>query len=237
MKEKYLWYTIEISIDESPMDPRENDNMCTMKCNHWRYNLGDGKLDSNWESFEDDLLRELYPDEMEEVDEWNMELEDIERLLDNEYIYEPLSLYDHSWISISIWKKSWWDSGQIWYIYCHRDRIKEWLNLDKLTTSDLDRAKEILKSEVESYDKYLTWEIYDSTIEELDEYCWWYESEEEALEDAKYYIDLTDKNWKLISKAEYIYNKAMENFWDTVNNNVNEYDKEFIENIISKKIN
>ena len=47
---------------------------------------------------------------------------------------------------------------------------------------------------------------------------WWYESEDEALAEAKRYIDTTDPEGKIMNISELIYNEAMDSFWDKFNN-------------------
>ena len=83
----------------------------------------------------------------------------------------PLYLYDHSGITMNTAGFSCpWDSGQVGWIYAtHEDVRKEYGSLD------LDRAESLLKSEVESYDHYLTGQCYGFKLykgeNEIDS-CW-----------------------------------------------------------------
>lgn len=142
-----------------------------MICNHWRYNLWDKKLPYWWVSFEDDLCNYLWVTISE---------------LEKDYIYIPLSLYDHSWISMSTWVSHWWDSWQVWYIYVSRKDAREWLQVKKLNTK---KVLEKLESEVEEYDKYLTGQVFMFNTSVWDCVYSWYYEEESAIEEAKAEID------------------------------------------------
>jgi len=50
------------------------------------------------------------------------------------------------------------------WIYATRDRLRKEFGVRRLTHSFINRAKEILRSEVEIYDMYLTGEVYGFTI-------------------------------------------------------------------------
>ena len=219
---EYLWYKIEVTQDEYPTDPREWSELWTMLCNHWRYNLWDEKLPEYWESFENDFIRYIN-DEYDVVDKdyedmSEREMNRIAKYIDNNIIYYPLYLYDHSWISMSIWDpKDRWDSWQVWFIYTHREDIKQWNDLKTLRTHHIDDARRLLRREVEIYNRYLTWEIYEYHIEYLDENAWWYESIEEAIADAKSSIDVQDPEGKTMRYSNKLYEIAIWGFWDRVN--------------------
>jgi hypothetical protein len=130
-----------------PMEDVENprvewDNLATMVCFHKRYNLGDKttlKSDdfNGWEELHDYLVKE----------------EDAE-------VIKSLILYDHSGISISTSREypfnCQWDSMQIGFIYITKKTIKE----NNLTT---EHANAIIDGEVETYNQYLTGEVFSFT--------------------------------------------------------------------------
>lgn len=80
--------TGSVERDEDPCDPRENDNLGTMYCQHGKYNLGDKVT--------------------------NLPVD----ITDGSYIILPLYLYDHSGITMATKPFSCgWDSGRVGIIY------------------------------------------------------------------------------------------------------------------------
>lgn len=117
-------------------NPREEYPAGKMVCFHKRYVLGD-KHDysvDNYNSFEE-LIDDIC--EREDVIEWY-----------------NLYLYDHGGVTMSIGEfHDRWDSGQVGVIYMTSDVAKQ-NGLDK------ERAGEVLRNEVETYDCYLRGECY-----------------------------------------------------------------------------
>ena len=182
--EIYRWVQINIGIDEHPEDPREWDNLWTMVCSHRNYDLWDTQLENHWEWFLDDLLIHLWINRAE---------------LMRDYIYQPLYLLDHSWISMNtggFWCP--WDSWQVWVIYVSRHDARKWFNVKKL---DSNRVLRALDSEVKTYSSYIEWDVYMYEIN--DEYYWGYFSEKEMISDAKDEIDAHIK-YKLEKHIDYI---------------------------------
>lgn len=130
-----------LALDEPFDSPRDWDNFGTMVCFHNNYSLGDEtNLNSDsfnsWEELQEYLIKEL-----------------------KAVIVLPLSLYDHSGISMKVGSFNCkWDSGQVGFIYCTKEEIKA-EGISK------KRAEEILKAEVETYNQYLTGEVY-TVVEE-----------------------------------------------------------------------
>jgi hypothetical protein len=80
---------------------------------------------------------------------------------------KPLYLYDHSGITIST--KSFndrWDSGQVGWV------IVDEKQLNKICGEDYERSEEklssIIEGEVDTYDKYLTGEVYRYEVYEVE---------------------------------------------------------------------
>lgn len=163
---------LEIYYDQNPESPREWDNLGTMICVHRRYNLGDHQADNRLEVLQHmadqmnitriisdlDLEDEIYQDE-DKLEEWLNSRED--------WVCLPLYLYDHSGITISTSPFSCrWDSGQVGFIFCSTDTIlKEYGNTDPET---LERVTKVLEGEVETYDQYLTGDVYGFKIIQLE---------------------------------------------------------------------
>lgn len=130
---------LRIIRDYDSIDPRKDDNLGTMVCFHGRYNLGD-KHDFN------------SPDDfMEYV---NNNHKDIAVVL-------PLYLYDHSGITMSTTPFSCsWDSGQVGWIYVTKETLRKELGYKKIPKRSIEWAENILKGEIETYDQYLTGDVY-----------------------------------------------------------------------------
>lgn len=134
---------IHIIPDEYPENPREWDNYCTMICFHGRYSLGD----------KHNIDHRDYPG-------WDA----MEKALNKEYKYlTPLYLYDHSGITISTKPfkggHAAWDSGRVGFIGIKRD--KEHTLREK-------KSRKIIDQEVETYDQYLTGDVWCYSIEDTE---------------------------------------------------------------------
>ena len=171
-------YKIEVIQDESPSSPREDDNLGTMVCFHGRYDLGDKHNyksgDYNgWDEMEKSIIKN-----------------------ENVGVILPLYLYDHSGITISTSPFSCnWDSGKIGFIFISKEKmLKEYGG--KIVTQTLkDKVEGYLKSEVETYDQYLTGDVYGYKVfkvetcelgcehEEELESCWGYYGEDNCMEE------------------------------------------------------
>lgn len=134
-----------LTYDTDPQNPREWDNMGKMICFHKKYTLGD-KHDETPENFNGwtDLRNYLIKEK-------------------NASVILPLFLYDHGQISISAAGDTYpyndrWDAGQVGFIYCTDEDIKNGLGAhDK---PDYERAKKILLGEVGTYNEFLTGDVY-----------------------------------------------------------------------------
>ena len=162
----YKGYGIKIYQDETPIDPRSNDNLGTMVCWHKRHELGDKH---NYEA-NHELLTDLA-----KIETLNAYVGDIMKEVEKHCVLINLFLYDHSGITMSTSPFSCkWDSGQVGYIYVTREKLKA----EQLADKSDEEIKEILKAEVEEYDQFLTGEVYGYEITDaagLDiDSCWGY---------------------------------------------------------------
>jgi hypothetical protein len=129
-------------------NPREWDNLGTMLCNHNRYSLGDKSFNSN------------------DYDGWIGALSG-EAGRENDIIFLPLYLYDHSGITMNTTGFSDpWDSGQVGWIYVTKEQVRKEYSVKRITNKLYDKVLDILRSEVETYDQYLTGEVYGFTLED-----------------------------------------------------------------------
>ena len=175
-------FELEIEQDSSPDSPRTWDNLGTMVCFHKRYNLGD-KTDYRSSDY----------------DSWD-ELK--QGIIDNEgeVVILPLFLYDHSGITISTTPFSCnWDSGQVGFIFVSKHKIKK---------EGIDETKvlDYLKGEVETYDQYLTGDVWGYRIYEVEtcsmghehktlvDSCWGFYGEDSAEEEGKSLLEHYEKD-------------------------------------------
>lgn len=145
------------------MSPREWDNVGTMVCLHKRYTLGDkhtiesGDFDG-WEAVEQHLRDEC-----------------------GATVVLPIYMLDHSGIAVSTTPFGCrWDSGQLGLIYTTTAKLAEF----GVTPENAEAA---LVSEVETYNTYVSGEIYGYTVEDEQfvDSCGGFFSEEEAREEAE----------------------------------------------------
>ncbi len=157
-----MTFTLRIVQDDEPLNPRlEYDNLGRMICFHKRYNLGDEhNIDfsdfNGWDELKAHLIKQH-----------------------DAAIILPLFLYDHSGITLQTTPFSCpWDSGQIGFIYMARTIL---LNAAPgqpkiLTKAAKAWAAQCLLTEVQSYDQYLTGDVWGYVIEDSEsneiESCW-----------------------------------------------------------------
>lgn len=163
-----------VLYDRDPPNPREDyDNAGHMVCWHRHYNLGDEHEFSDPEDFGATTKNWKGDDRIE--------------------IILPLFLYDHSGITMSTASYTChWDSGQVGYIYLTRgDVLKEW-GYKRLNAARIAKLESYLKAEVETYDQYLTGDVYGLVTVGGDndtDSCWGYFGLKYAREQAKEMVE------------------------------------------------
>ena len=174
-------YQIDVIQDTNPESPREWDNIGTMVCFHNRYTLGD-KHNYKHKDFNcwDEMEKEIIQNE-------------------NVGVILPLYLYDHSGITINTTGFNCpWDSGKIGFIFVSKKKIREEYNVKYVTKKVIEKIEKLLVGEVNTYDQYLTGDVYGyritntETDEELDS-CWGFYGSDYCMEEGKgvveYYIE------------------------------------------------
>lgn len=180
---------VTIEYDQDAESPREWGNLGKMVCWHHRYNLGDEQPKYDADEYLLDLARDQvslnYPDSFLEHNR--------DKILTQHFTILPLYLYDHSGITMSTGAFSCpWDSGQVGFIYASlKDVLKEksltagswntkvsWQSNKQApeTITIRQYAERVLKQEVETYDEFLTGQVYGYVVEDengehLDS-CW-----------------------------------------------------------------
>lgn len=135
-------YIVTIYWDPEPTNPRKEwDNLGTMVCQHDCYELGDHQLGR--------------------YEEWEPPA-DVAVLI-------PLGLYDHSGITMyagggsHVMDGAGWDSGTVGVIYAtSADLVREY-GAD--TPATRETAEQVLRAEIDTYDKYLTGDVYGYVVE------------------------------------------------------------------------
>lgn len=159
---EYKGYKILVKQDVDPcMNPREDfDNLCTMVCFHRGYNLGDSVKKHGFNR----------PEEL------------VEFLKTTPTVKLALYLLDHSGITMSTGRfgcdPGGWDTSHVGYIYVTYEALKKEFGWKGVSPTCVKKAKEILEAEVETYDQYITGDVYGYEIVEPDgtdkDSCWGY---------------------------------------------------------------
>lgn len=169
-------WELKISYDEFTESPRDWDNLgqiCVSKSCRYCEN-----------EYEDsDSLT------------WYNENDDLKTLERRGYIVLPLSVYDHSGVSIYIGSKcDAWDSGRLgWYIVS-KEKVRKEYGVRRISPKLLEKVKAILKSEVETFNHYINGEVYEFSLyhndEEVDSCGGFYEDDKERNGFIKYMYEI-----------------------------------------------
>lgn len=173
---KHVGLRIRIELDDDPQNPCKDLDMAgTMVCFHDRYNLGHTGGNRGKQDYARKEYRGLWREPSDFEEWWEEHGVGGIRL--------PLRLYDHSGLTMSVgsgaspFDSGGWDSGQVgWIFITHDEILREW-------TSDQEKAEACLRAEVETYDQYLTGQVYGYVVEDDDgnhlDSCYGFFGEEE----------------------------------------------------------
>ena len=177
---EYKGYIIKIVRDKASEDPRSFDSLGSMLC--WHKNL---------------MIGDVHSWGIKAFEEYLKTPKDFEKALSENRpaIVLPIYLYDHGNITISTSPFSCkWDSGQVGYLYIKRKEVER--EYGKITSEILEKVKTLLEGEVETYDHYLTGNVYGFEVESLDgeqlDSCYgWYgdSSKSGVITEAKAVVD------------------------------------------------
>ena len=186
---KHKNHTIEIFQDECDENPIQNwDMLGEWICWHKRYNLGNTK-------------RFTSPDQQREL---------IAYAKRTRSILIPLYMYDHSGIVLSFSNTVYpfndrWDAGQLGYVLIDREKImKEFIHTSKICSTKMrKRARRVVEGELETYNQYLSGEVYGYVIDGNSENsCWGFYGMDAVMEEAKSIVDAIVKNESKEVKTE-----------------------------------
>lgn len=138
---------VSFYIDEYPEDPRNWDNLGTMIIYWSRYHLGDDHQNKTKEAWLD-FFRKIQSEEEQ----------------DN-FCWLPIFIYEHGGITISTGDFcDKWDSGFAGFIYVSKVNFYSQTCFEGCDWKE--KAKQILKGEIEIYRNYLEGDVYGFSIEE-----------------------------------------------------------------------
>ncbi|MFP8488787.1 hypothetical protein ACKGJO_06765 [Gracilimonas sp. Q87] len=168
-------YKISIHYDDWAESPRDWDNFGTMVCGHNRYTLGDEQWSPEFASeygmFEYfHSMSGLFPDKGYYSEFTDEEFQRIEEWVDQNIIWLPLYLYDHSGITMSTSSFSCrWDSGMVGFIWVSREDARKNYHWNRISKQREERVYDHLRAEVETYDEYLRGNVHSFVVEYEDE--------------------------------------------------------------------
>lgn len=166
-------YKIEIIQDDSPFNPREDDNLGTMVCFHGGYVLGD-----------------KHEYRQQDYCGWN-ELENAIIKNEDVGVILPLYLYDHSGITMNTTGFHCpWDSGQVGFIFISKEKMRKEYSKKRISKQLKARIAGYLRNEVGTYDQYLTGDCYGYVITDTEEdsqtdSCWGFFGADVCMEEAE----------------------------------------------------
>jgi len=145
-KMSYREFVIETSIDEDPLDPREDEPVSMIFGETRRMQFSDAEVARNIST--------------KDCADWAAVHAKIKE------IYKPCVCYDlyaliHSgvWLSMGSFNDP-WDSGQVGFIFTTKERIKNLLGWTKLTKQRISELEKIFKKELDNYTAYINGSVY-----------------------------------------------------------------------------
>lgn len=169
-------YKINIQLDEFTESPREWGSPFTMVCSHDRYTLGDEQWKPNYsgeyamyEYFHG--MSELFPDKPYYDDFTDEDLRRLSEWADENVLWLPLYLYDHSGITMKTSPfSSSWDSGMVGFIYITRKDVRKHWDWQRISKKREGQLYDRMRAEVNTYDMYLREQVYCFYIEYKEEH-------------------------------------------------------------------
>lgn len=175
---EYKGLTIEIYPDDNAENPiKEWDMVGEFCCWHRRYDLGNSKQFGN---------------RLGEPEEARACAKQTGSLLFDLYMYE------HSGIVLSLSNSSYpfndrWDSGQLGYVLVDREQALKEFGKKRLSKALKQRIAQIVEGEVETYNQYLSGDIYGYIVRSKDgediDSCWGFYGLDAVEKEAKSIVD------------------------------------------------
>ena len=241
-REVYKGYRITLSHDDLGESPREEcDNFGTMICWHNRYIIGDKHNYRGPEQFLQNFLEvnyeeTLYAKLMRACERrgnqlgynWEPTIKDMFPIFQQVALVLPIWAYEHGGITISTSNRGYpfcdrWDSGQLGWIYVTLDDVRKEFNRKRLSKKVIEKAYDILRQEAETYDQYLTGDVW---FYEVDKWVGGTLDEDE-YEDEEDYMD-DDDCWEFVDNLGGLYGSdyALKEAQDVVDYHIAQQQKE-----------
>ncbi len=186
-EEAYQGHIIKIYHDTDAESPREWCNLGTLICWHRRYRLGDSHQFDSPEAFLRDLAGVS--------DQSDLSMDQLRDRAERKAILLPVFLYDHSGLAMNtIGFHCPWDSGQVGYVYVTLEAVRKEFGTKRVSKAMREKAEDILRGEIVTYDDYLGGRVYGYVIErdgeEMDA-CWGFfgHYELDCLSEARAFVD------------------------------------------------
>lgn len=177
----YKNHVIKIVPDSDTESPREWDNLGTICYRHRNYILGDQSIPSD-------------------IDNEKSFITWYEAMSGDKIVVKlPLSIYDHSGITMYVGSGSGWDTSMIGWIVATRKNILNEYGVKRLSKKILGQVEENLRGEIKNYDTYLRGEVVGYQVEgpSCDDSCCGYYSDDDAIQAAKGSIDCSIQQTQL----------------------------------------
>lgn len=167
-EEAYQGHIIKIYHDPDTESPREWCNLGNLICWHRRYRLGDSHQFDSPEAFLRDLAGVS--------DQSDLSMNQLREHAERNVVILPVFLYDHSGLAMNtIGFHCPWDSGQVGYVHVTLEAVRKEFGVKRVTKALREKAEDILRGEIVSYEAYLGGRVYGYVIEwngeEVDA-CW-----------------------------------------------------------------
>lgn len=190
---KYKGHDINVYYDTDPESPRNWEPLGHIVYKNRSYILGDESIDDpvDWLAgmlgLEEEQVERI-ADKLGVPYHSNPMLQNLFSRLSKDFIALPVYSYIHSGVTISTGSFGCpWDSGQSGVIYVSKEKVREDYGVKRISPKLLTNVLEILEGEIETFDQYLTGEVYGFQVEGdvCDDSCWGYFGDEGM----KYMID------------------------------------------------
>lgn len=167
-------YAVEIQCDDSPLNPRTEDDgtIVNLVCWHRRYRLGDDHTFETPDDFLDDMMVR-YANHITESQSYKMTIsEKVTELKKNpDIVMEPLFLYDHSGLALYLGAPGagcdHWDTSMIgWAVLEKKSFLDIGLPEDEWSQ---EKAEDIIQKEFSVYAQYIEGDVHGYTLYDLED--------------------------------------------------------------------
>jgi len=161
-------YTMSFNYDDIAENPRTlNDPITTIVCAHNKYSLGDEQGRNPQEVFT--IISEKLNMDLGFLVYSREDQDEALKLIREKAFIEPVSLLDHSGISMSLGERRGWDEGMVGFIFIEKEHFKrEYITEPSLDeNSVLSKAVNLFEAEVEEYSEFKEGNVYMLNIQEV----------------------------------------------------------------------